>query len=499
MNETDKSITEIITEVRDSYVAHLRAELEQLERHAGQLLVDIDKQNALEELHHRLHQLAGSAGIFGFKRLGILARELDALVRGFLDNTKTVGQEECAGFAAIIVNMKKELLRDRDVTMDMEAIQDCGEGNNLSSTEKLKILIVDDDRTYCGLISTTLKHKYDVVTAFTGAEALQCCQRDNPDIIFLDIELPDMNGYEVCPRIKESGLAEWCSIIFVSGNNSLQDRLRAFDAGGDDFITKPFELATFSTKLKSLAAYTQSKKQLIAQNQFTQTMVFETMAESAQYGHLVNFLRQAMECESVEDLVRLFFDVAEKFGLNTSLCLRGTEITCFSANQQPCSPIETNLFEIVQYMGRLFHFGARTIVNDDHVSFLIKNMPIEDEKEYGRLKDIIAVLSEAMESSFLSIQRKQSLSNAVIRVDAIQERLISMFSPDSGVTQSLKRLSGFMNDLESSFHFLDLSEEQENMLYGLLETGENDADRMLDIMEDMQEDVLQLSEALRIK
>jgi hypothetical protein len=222
------------------------------------------------------------------------------------------------------------------------------------------------------------------------------------------------------------------------------------------------------------------------------------MAESAQYGILVDFMRRVMGCESVDDLLELFFEVAERFNINTSLCLRGEETLCLSPQRRQCSPIEANLFELMHNGGRLYHFGARTMVNDTHVSFLIKNMPIDDEKSYGRIKDVIAVLSEAMESAFLSIQRKQALSAALFRVDIISERLNRIFAEENGISQSLQRLHELMRDLESSFHFLDLSEEQERVLYGLLDRGSNDAGSILEIMNEIQGDMTYLADALRV-
>ncbi len=495
----ENDIAEQMQTLRAGYVARLENELEHLEQLADRLCTTNASEEVLAQLHRNLHKFAGTAGTFGFDTLGTHARALDVQMNDWLKQADALESRACSEFASAVCALRKTLSRKDELALETETLGKVCDEAETPADKILKVLVADDDEVYCELLAALLKDCFDVVTTYSGKETLDHIEHESPDIVLLDIDLPDIGGYEVCERIKETGTQEWLSIIFVSGHDTLQDRLAAYAAGGDDFIAKPIQPGEFVAKLKALAAYTLSKKQLTEQSLVTRTMVFETMAESAQYGHLIDFMRRAMGCESESDLANLFFKVAAEFGLTTSLCMRGAETRCY-APKGSCSPIEENLFEITRNNKRLYHFGTRTMVNDAHVSFLIKNMPTGNEKEYGRLKDVIAILSEAMESAFMSIRRKRALLDAINQVESITEHLAEIFaSRDDGVVESLSRLKGLMRELESGFHFLDLDEEQERYLYGLLDKGAQDAGAVLELTDTLRQELAQLAGALRIE
>lgn len=103
---------------------------------------------------------------------------------------------------------------------------------------KTSILIVEDDRPIRNLIVTTLKtHEYKYLTAENGREAILEASSHNPDIILLDLGLPDMEGVDVIKKIRT-----WSNmpIIVISARSEDSDKIEALDAGADDYITKPF-------------------------------------------------------------------------------------------------------------------------------------------------------------------------------------------------------------------------------------------------------------------
>ncbi len=117
------------------------------------------------------------------------------------------------------------------------------------------ILIVDDTRANVRLLAKLLgEHSYTVLFAFDGPRALTLVQSSRPDLILLDIMMPDMDGYEVCTRLKSDDRTRDIPIIFLSALNEALDKVKAFSVGGVDFISKPFQeeevLARVQTHLK---------------------------------------------------------------------------------------------------------------------------------------------------------------------------------------------------------------------------------------------------------
>jgi len=105
--------------------------------------------------------------------------------------------------------------------------------------EKEKILIVDDDKDIVNLLKDILSDEgFAVEKAYNGTAALQCIRNNNYDLIMLDIMLPDMDGLEICKRVRNEVEAP---IIFLSAKNKNIDKIIGYEIGADDYITKPFD------------------------------------------------------------------------------------------------------------------------------------------------------------------------------------------------------------------------------------------------------------------
>jgi len=104
-----------------------------------------------------------------------------------------------------------------------------------------RILIVDDNIAILKQISVQLADTYEVLLAKSGALALQICSREKPDLILLDVEMPDMNGFEVIAQIKQHPDLDRIPVIFLTSNRSTDVEIQALESGARDFITKPVE------------------------------------------------------------------------------------------------------------------------------------------------------------------------------------------------------------------------------------------------------------------
>ncbi|MCI5142777.1 MAG: DNA-binding response regulator [Candidatus Electrothrix sp. ATG1] len=129
--------------------------------------------------------------------------------------------------------------------MDHELIE---EQTDIPST----VLIVDDDPFGIVQLQTLLQDSgYELITATDGASAIDLVRNQMPDIILLDIVMPKMDGYETCRQLKENKRFAEIPIIFLSGLHSTEEKLNAFEAGGVDYITKPFSAKEVLIRLKT--------------------------------------------------------------------------------------------------------------------------------------------------------------------------------------------------------------------------------------------------------
>ncbi len=105
---------------------------------------------------------------------------------------------------------------------------------------KKKILVVDDERTTCVLLENFLKSDYQVVTQNSALAALVWLQDNLPDLIISDIQMPDMDGFEFLKEVRLMGFTKHTPIIMLSANKESKERIKCYQMGAQDYLTKPF-------------------------------------------------------------------------------------------------------------------------------------------------------------------------------------------------------------------------------------------------------------------
>ncbi len=116
-----------------------------------------------------------------------------------------------------------------------------------------KILVVDDTPKNVKLLADRLTAMgYTVLTAGSGREALALIEVELPDLVLLDIMMPDMSGYEVCRKIRENPATENLPVVMVTALDSSQERIKALEVGADDFLPKPISQPELLARVRSL-------------------------------------------------------------------------------------------------------------------------------------------------------------------------------------------------------------------------------------------------------
>jgi DNA-binding response OmpR family regulator len=117
---------------------------------------------------------------------------------------------------------------------------------------RAKILVVDDEDMNIELFKGLLSKDYDIISATNGNEALLIIDKDPPDLILLDVMMPDMNGYEVCYKLKENPKTMLIPIIMVTALHGKEDKIKAGELYADEFLSKPVDDRELSTKIRLL-------------------------------------------------------------------------------------------------------------------------------------------------------------------------------------------------------------------------------------------------------
>ncbi len=129
------------------------------------------------------------------------------------------------------------------------------------------ILVVDDNPDNLEIISTRLEFRgYQVVTAERGEAAIRIVNEERPDLMLLDIMMPDMDGYEVARRIRATEDLAYIPIIFVTARDSTEDKVTGLDAGADDYLTKPINFPELEARVRSMLRIKRLQDQLEEKN-----------------------------------------------------------------------------------------------------------------------------------------------------------------------------------------------------------------------------------------
>jgi len=126
----------------------------------------------------------------------------------------------------------------------------------VSEAARLQVLVVDDEPAIVDAVATTFRYEgFEVREATTGRSALSSAQEAPPDLIVLDIMLPDLDGLEVTRRLRADGIK--APVLFLTAKDAVEDKVAGLTVGGDDYVTKPFSLAEVVARARAILRRTQ--------------------------------------------------------------------------------------------------------------------------------------------------------------------------------------------------------------------------------------------------
>lgn len=180
-----------------------------------------------------------------------------------------------------------------------------------------RILVVDDIPTNVKLLEARLSAEYfDVLCADNGAKALAICNSEQVDIVLLDIMMPDMDGFEVCERLKANPSTEHIPVVMVTALDQPADRVRGLKAGADDFLTKPVNDLQLISRVKSLVRLKTMSDELRTRALTAKTIgVGDPLSENVQIEQPGRVLLIDGRASSQERIIKALKPVAEVFAL----------------------------------------------------------------------------------------------------------------------------------------------------------------------------------------
>lgn len=371
-------------------------------------------------------------------------------------------------------------------------------------SQSFTLFIVDDDNFSLKLLELALAQTCQL-EFFSTAES--CLARLNeegcvpPDLFLLDVDLPGMDGYTLCRQIQQRPGLENALAIFISGYDNIAARLQGYDAGGIDYVVKPYNMAELKKKVASARHLSVDRLSLNDRLQESKLMNLMVLSNMGEYAVLIAFLRTLNDCSNPRALLDSLFNLLQAFQLQCAVQLRlpGFETT-LSKNGENI-PLEVAVINHVRGMERIFEFKMRAVYNFEHLTILVNNLPHHDQDLCGRLRDHIAIATECADAKLKSLQTKaehtQAKDTAADLLSALQStvenfdhKYVQARSSGSSLTQDL------FDQLAGAFSSLGLSEMQEARIQNIVQAKAFGLAEIYDFSNETQDALKKIAERL---
>ena len=341
--------------------------------------------------------------------------------------------------------------------------------------QKPTVMLVDRDEFNLELLEGMLEDDFEVVIVTDETKVVQETERTAPDLILLDTGIPEEQGFVICEQIKNNPQTESCSLMFLSEDTRLDQKMAGYAAGCDDYIIKPFDPEELLARLKKQLKAQEEQASLQSSAKTAMDAAFAAMQSSSEIGAIVRFLENTLTLNTFDALATSLLDITHDFGLMCALQIRGEEgrLNYGCENKS----VESKMLSELISKGKIIDFGARTLLNFEHISLLVRNMPIHEPDNYGRLKDNLVLLTNSCEEKVKTINNEITLQQQ--RDGGIASIISGCHDDLTNASKQIKFLDDLIDEvmlwqrqeLEDKLICLGLSEEQEDALLEMVDTS----------------------------
>lgn len=368
--------------------------------------------------------------------------------------------------------------------------------------DPFKVFVVDDDAIVLDIMRTILEPDCAVET-FDSVEA--CQPRLNalrPDMFLLDVSLPGMDGFTFCRLIKDDAALSRVPVTFVSSHDTIEERLLGYNAGGEDFIVKPFEPEEVLKKIMVAQQITLNQQALQEQAEMSENLVSMAMASMGEADLVLQFMSKLIGWKNEQEVADGLLELLRCYQLDgvvqTRIAQRSLTLSAAGTNL----PLEASVMNHVQTMDRVFEFHNRSVHNFDHVTLMISNMPVEDNPGFcARLRDNLSVAVQGADSRLCAIENEEiNRRNQAGILEAMESVRELIGSSRQTHLRNMAASSDLLLELEQnmakSFVHMGLSGEQERCQENLVSDFSKRLLALLDRGEESHRALLNLSERL---
>lgn len=341
--------------------------------------------------------------------------------------------------------------------------------------KKASLLCVDDEPINLIIMEELLRDNYALNTVKSGEGCLEQVGLQKPDLILLDVNMPKMDGLETCERLKADTDTADIPIIFVSALASHEELMAGYEAGGDDYITKPFSEEILQKKVQIVLASQQRKRELEQISDRAVEALRDNLTNTEMLGMVVQFLHRCQRIDDVDELVNNVFDCLREFELESSLLIQAEPENRVWFSDGIDRPMENQILESLRGQDRVLSFGTRLAINSDHVTLLVRKLP-SGQEQVENLRQQLVIMIEGLDTRLHVMQvemlfdsRRELLAQVLESTRDKLGEIDEKYKRQTLVASEIATKMG--NELERSMQQLDLTEQQQKDLLRIVDSS----------------------------
>jgi CheY-like chemotaxis protein len=368
-------------------------------------------------------------------------------------------------------------------------------------SDAFKVFAIDDDPLILEIMREILEPDCTVET-FESVEACQPrLEVEKPGMLLLDVSLPGMDGYAFCRAIKDDDSLRDIPVTFVSSNDTIEARIKGYDAGGEDFIVKPFEPEEVLRKIKVAKQIILSKKALEEQAKAANSFSMMMMTSMGESGIVMQFLGKLFSWNTEQEVAAGVLELLQSYQLEGVAQTRIGQRTLTLSASGTNMPLEVSVLNHVRSQGRIFEFRNRGVYNTQHITVMVNNMPVHDPDLCGRLRDHLSLVAQGADSRLQAIEAEEANRRNRAGIDEALQSIresVSAMRQAHGLDRAAS--SQLLIELEQSmakaFVHLGLSTDQERHMEDLVHAFMKRMMELQDRGEEIYETLQHLTEKL---
>ncbi len=362
--------------------------------------------------------------------------------------------------------------------------------------DSFRVFVVDDDVLILEVLHSALSDDYKVEVYASAEECLERMAQVRPDVLLLDVNMPEVDGLSMCRRLKDDWELQDIPVIFMSASDDIEARLACYGVGGEDFILKPIDPDVLHRKIRVAQRILAQKQALQEQAGYAQRTALSAMTSMSELGVVLQFLSKSFTCSSLREIGDAVLESLRQYDLQGAVQLRVGGVEISVSEHGVDLPLEVAVLNHVRNSGRIFQFKSRCVFNYGRITVLVNNMPLEDAERCGRIRDNGAILAEGADARLHAIELEQAM---LARRRGVEEALPMVHDAVDAVQAGYRRncfnltqnMIEFQETLIKSYVHLGLTESQEQYMTtlanGFMERMVGTQDESLTIVGQLEE------------